>query len=404
MDIFISEMKRQFTTKRFVSYIGIVIALAILWSWFIVGGTKIGFLGKDVYKGLTGIEAIQASNKDKNVYSGKMTEDIFVRSGKSFLDSINDEDEVIMNDELLKLLVYVDTLIMQDYRLRTISGKDLTTSFRELPNDFGHHFYEGENLYYENLIALNTRNQSEEKLASKMWSNVEKPYTYYGGFEIWRDAIEHIQLLGFVLLMMVAFFSSGIIAKDKEDGLDEIISTTKGGRKSLLLAKILIPILMGTLIYTVGMGLYVSILKYMLPTNALKTSIQLITSSVLPYNLGQMMGNMIAFGLIGTITISVFTTFVSSKTSKASTAMMITVLILIVGFILTIQMDLNNPILEWIHLSLPGSLMFSYSKFYSIPIISVLGKAVLTFKLNVWIGIILIFICLGLTSWKYVRR
>ncbi|MCR1897472.1 hypothetical protein NSA47_00515 [Irregularibacter muris] len=403
MDLFISEIKRQFTTKKCISYIGIAVTLAVLWSWFIVGGKTIGFLGNATYPGLRGIEAIEASAKDKNVYAGEMTEDIFERSGRVFLDSIQDEYEIVISDELLQMAVYADKLVMQDYYLRTILGRDLV-SYGELQEDFGQHFYEGENLYYENLIPLNTKNQSEEKLASKMWSDVEKPYTYYGGFEVWSEGIEHIQLFGFVLLMMVTFFASGIIAKDKESGLDEIISTTRGGRKSLLAAKILIPILMGTFIYAVGMGLYIFILKYMLPTNALETSIQLSMTSVLPYTLGQMMRSMLAFGLIGTITISAFTTFISSRSNKASVAMMITVLILIGGFILAIQMDLNNPILEWIHLSLPGSLMFSYSKFYSIPILSVLGKAVLAFDLNVWISIILIFICLGLTSWKYVRR
>lgn len=404
MDIFISEIKRQFTTKRFISYIGIAVALAILWSWFIIGGVTIGFLGNATYPGLSGIEAIEASTKDKNVYAGKMTEDIFERSGRVFLNSIaNDEYEILMSDELLQIAVYADILVMQDYYLRTILGKDLV-SYGELQEDFGHHFYEDENLYYENLIPLNTINQSEEKLASKMWSDVEKPYTYYGGFEVWRDAVEHIQLLGFVLLIMVAFFSSGIIAKDKESGLDEIISTTRGGRKSLLAAKILIPIIMGTLIYTAGMGLYVSILKYILPTNALETSIQLITPSVLPYSLGEIMRNMIVFGLIGTITISGFSTFISSRSNKTSVAMIITVLILIVGFILSTMVDLNNPVLEWIHLLLPGSLMFSYSQFFSIPITSVLGKAVLTFKLNLLISIVIFISSLGMASWKYVRR
>lgn len=404
MDIFISEIKRQFTTKRFISYIGIAVALAILWSWFIIGGVTIGFLGNATYPGLSGIEAIEASTKDKNVYAGKMTEDIFERSGRVFLNSIaNDEYEILMSDELLQIAVYADILVMQDYYLRTILGKDLV-SYGELQEDFGHHFYEDENLYYENLIPLNTINQSEEKLASKMWSDVEKPYTYYGGFEVWRDAVEHIQLLGFVLLIMVAFFSSGIIAKDKESGLDEIISTTRGGRKSLLAAKILIPIIMGTLIYTAGMGLYVSILKYILPTNALETSIQLITPSVLPYSLGEIMRNMIVFGLIGTITISGFSTFISSRSNKTSVAMIITVLILIVGFILSTMVDLNNPVLEWIHLLLPGSLMFSYSQFFSTPITSVLGKAVLTFKLNLLISIVIFISSLGMASWKYVRR
>ena len=155
---------------------------------------------------------------------------------------------------------------------------------------------------------------------------------------------------------------------------------------------------------SVGMGLYIAILKHALPINALKTSIQLNMISVLPYTLGQMMGSMIVLGLIGIITISVFSTFISSISSKTSVAMMITVLILIGGFILAMQMDLNNPVLEWIHLLLPGSLMISYSKFYSIPIITILGNVILTFKASLLIGVLSIVIFLGLASWKYVRR
>lgn len=404
MDIFISEIKRQITTKRFITYIGIAIALAVLWSWFIIGGVKVGFLGKDSYQGLKGLEAIEASNKDRNVYSGKMTDDIFQLSSKVFLDSINDEDKIIMNEELLELTVYADTLISQEVRIRSISGKDFVTSFKELPDDFGDNFYEKEDLYYKNLINVSTTNQAEENLANRMWDDVEQPYTYHGGFGVWSDAVEHIQILGFVLIVMVAFFSSGIIAKDKESGLDEIISATKGGRNQLLVPKVLIPIIMGTLIYIVGMGLYIAILKYMLPTNALETSVQLFTTSVLPYSLGEIMRKMITFGLIGTITISTFSTFISAENNKTSIAMTIIVSVLIFGFILSVMMDLNNPILRWIHLLLPGSLVFSYFKFIRVPIISALGKAVLTFKLNLLITIVIFIISLGMVCRRYVRR
>lgn len=404
INIFISEMKRQITTKKLIIYIGTAIVLAILWSWFIIGGTKAGFLGMDSYGGLKGVEAIKASNKERNVYSGVMTEDNFAKSGKVFLDSINDEDEVIMNDELLKHVIYTDALITQDDRLRKILGKDLINSFQDFPNDFGNRFYEDENLYYENLINRNTTNDIEEKLAYRMWDSVQKPYTYYGGFGVWGESIEHIQLLGFILLIMVAFFSSGIISKDKESELDEIISATKGGRRKLLAAKIAIPIIMGSLIYSIGMGVYIAILRFILPTNALETSMQLITTSILPYNLNDILINMMDFGFIGTITIASFTTFVSSKSSKTSMSMVIVVITLMTSFILSTTMDLNNSILKWLNLILPGSLIFSYANFTNVPIIRILGKGILTFKLNLFIAIIIFISSLVMASFKYVRR
>ena len=406
MDIFISELKRQMRAKRVISYILISIILGGLWAWFIIGGRTEGFMMTGCYKGLKGMEAIKAAAKDRNVYSGKMTVDNFLRSGEAFLNSVegkDDESHIIMNDELLKLVVYADTLIMQDYRLKRMFGDDnLETWF---PRDFGSYFYENENLYYQNLIDINTKNQAEKELALKMWNEVEKPYTYFGGFEVWRDGVEHIQLFGFVLLIMVGFFSSGIIAKDKECGLDEIISTTTGGRRKLLSAKLFIPVIMGLLIYTVGMGTYIGILKHYLPIDALETSIQVCGgSTVLPYNLGNLMDKMVILGIIGILTISTFTTFVSSKVNKASTSMSIIVLVIISGFLLSVMGVLNsNPTMRGMSLIVPGSLVFAGVRFDIVQIVTVFGKAILSFKFHLFISILIFFISFIMTSWNYVR-
>ncbi|WP_346940267.1 ABC transporter permease [uncultured Clostridium sp.] len=403
MDLFISELKRQMSAKRFICYLLSSIILGGLWSWFIIGGQTEGFMMTGCYKDLKGTAAIEAAAKDRNVYSGKMTVDNFQRSGEVFLNSKNEEDEIIMNDDLLKLAVYADTLVMQNYKLKKISG-DNVHECEKFPMNFGSHFYENENLYYKNLIDISTKNEAERELAYKMWEDVEKPYTYYGGFEAWRNGIELIQLFAFVLLIMVGFFSSGIIAKDKECGLDEIISTTKGGRNKLLSAKLSIPIIMGLLIYTVGMGTHIAILKHYLPANALETSAQLWTTTIVPYNLGEVMGKMIRVGLIGTLTLSAFTTLISSISKKTSTAMSITVLVLVSGFLLSAVMNLNNPVLKAMSLILPGSLVFSFSKFTMVPVVSVFGKALLYLTFSLIISLLTFLISWIMSSLKYVRR
>ena len=99
MDIFISELKRQMRAKRVISYILISIILGGLWAWFIIGGRTEGFMMTGCYKGLKGMEAIKAAAKDRNVYSGKMTVDNFLRSGEAFLNSVegkDDESHIVM--------------------------------------------------------------------------------------------------------------------------------------------------------------------------------------------------------------------------------------------------------------------------------------------------------------------
>lgn len=407
MDIFVSELKRQMRAKRFIAYILISIVLGGLWAWFIIGGRTEGFMMTGCYKGLKGMEAIETAAKDRNVYAGEMTTNNFQRSGEVFLNLVegkDDESDIVMDDEMMKLAVYADTLIMQDYRLKKMLGDDNLESW--FSRDFGSHFYENEELYYQNLIDINTKNQAERELALKIWNRVEKPYTYYGGFEVWRDGVEHIQIFGFVLLIMVGFFSSGIIAKDKECGLDEIISTTSGGRRKLLSAKLFIPVIMAFLIYIVGMGTYIGILKHFLPVNALETSIQVCGgSTIFPYSLGDLIGKMILFGTIGVITIAAFTTFVSSKAKKTSMAMSITVLVIIGGFLLPVKGVLDNSLLmKIISFIFPGSIVFAGAWFDMIQIVSIFGRAMLSFKFHLFISILIFFISLIMTSWNYVRR
>ncbi|MGO5064787.1 MULTISPECIES: ABC transporter permease [unclassified Clostridium] len=404
MDIFISELKRQIGIKRFISYILISIILAALWAWFIIGGRTEGFMMTGCYKGLKGMKAIETAAKDRNVYSGEMTLENFRKSGEVFLKSKDKEGKIIMNDDLLKLAVYADTLVTQNYKLKKISGCDIYQC-EKFPLDFGSHFYENENLYYENLIDTKTKNQAEKDLAHKMWNKVEKPYTYYGGYETWRDSADHIQLFTFVLLIIICFFTSGIIAQDKESGLDEIISSTKGGRGKLLFAKLFIPIIMAFFMYVFGMGTYMGILNHYLPANALKTSAQLSTT-ILPYSLGTIMKKMIVVGFIGTLTFCSFTIFISSKVKKKSTAMSISVLVIVSVFLLYVGMDLNdlnNPILKAIKIILPGSAVFSFGEF-RIPVASIFGKAFLYFKLCSFISLLVLFISLIIGSWNYVRR
>lgn len=404
MDLFISELKRQMGGKRFISYLLVSIILAILWAWFIIGGATEGFMMTGCYKGLKGMSAIKAAAKDRNVYAGKMLEKNFQKSGEVFLNSKNKEDKIIMNDDLLKLAVYADTLVMQNYKLKKISG-DANLECEKFPVDFGSHFYENEDLYYQELISKNTKNQSEKELAYRMWNQVEKPYTYYSGYEVWEDGISHIQLFTFVLLIIMGFFSSGIIAKDKECGLDEIISSTKCGRKKLVFAKLFIPIIMGFSMYVLGMGTYIGILKHYLPANALKTSAQLSTT-ILPYNLSDLIKNMILVGFIGTLTFCSFAIFISSKVKKKSTAMSISVLVIVSGFLLCVGRDLNNLILRVIKLVLPGSLVFSFSDImkFKVPVVSIFGKAFFYFKFCSVISLLILFISLIMASWNYVRR
>ncbi|GAA0742721.1 ABC transporter permease subunit [Clostridium oceanicum] len=408
MDVFFQELKRQFRFKRLLIYVLISIVLALLWAWFIVGGATEDFMQSECYKEYKGRAAIEIAAKDRNVTAGKMTEDKFQKGCDAFFHALrsDDESDVVITKDLLQYAVYADRLIMQQFSLRKMMGKS-TKGVSYIPKDAGKYFYKNEDLYYGNYIDNNAHNQSEKKLAISTWNKVKKPYIYYSGFKQWDEGIGHIMFLSFVFMIMIGVFAGSIIAKDKEDGIDEIIKATRNGRKSLILPKIIIPWIVAFIIYFCGVGLYIVLLKYLLPTNALNTSVQVLGISILPLNLEDLLKKLFLFGGIGVLTIASFSTWISSLAKKASQAIQMSILTILVSFMLFTFMDIKVPIIDVIKMFLPGAITFSYQQFMEqgiFPITTMLGKVFWIPSILLVVSGIIFLLSTVFTALNYRRR
>ncbi|WMJ81529.1 ABC transporter permease [Clostridium sp. MB40-C1] len=405
MDVFFQELKRQLSLKRIMTYVLIAIMLAGLWAWFIVGGATENFMQTDCYKGYKGKAAIEVAAKDRKDTIGEMTEGKFQKGCDAFLHSLkgDDEKDIVMSKELLKHSVYADMLVMQELKLRNMRGES-TKNLLNIPKDAGKHFYENEDLYYRNYIDKNAHNESEKKLALSAWNRVKKPYSYYSGFQQWGEGIEHMMIFSFVLMIMMGTFASSIIAKDKENGMDEIIKATVKGRKSLTVAKIVIPWIMAFIIYLCGIGVYVILLKYLLPANALNTSIQVLGTSFLPCSTGKLLRKLFIFGGVGILTISSFSTWISSIVKKSSKAMQISILTILGAFLLNIFMNMDTPIINIIKILVPGGIVFSDIGFGKFPLATVLGKAFWISSISLVVSGIIFLLSTVFTALNYRRR
>ncbi|GAA0086494.1 hypothetical protein UT300007_29340 [Clostridium sp. CTA-7] len=408
MDIFFQELKRQLNFKRLITYILIAITLAGLWTWFIVGGATEGFMQTGCYKDYKGKAAIEVAAKDRNVTAGEMTEDKFQSGCDAFLSALrgNDESNVEMTKDLLEHAVYADMLVMQELRLRNMIGAS-TEHLWDIPKDAGRHFYENEDLYYRDYIDKNAHNESEKELALSIWNSVKKPYTYYSGFKQWDDGIQHMMFFSFVLMIMVGIFAGSIIAKDKENGMDEIITTTMKGRKNLAVAKIVIPWVMAFIIYLCGVGVYVVLLRLLLPADALNTSIQVFTESFLTYNLGELLRNLFIFGAIGILTIASFSTWISSIAKKSSKAIQFSILTILGAFLLGVFINIDAPIIDAIKILLPGGATFSYLQFVGLtkfPMRTLYGKVFLIPLILLIVSGVIFLLSTVFTALNYRRR
>lgn len=213
-----------------------------------------------------------------------------------------------------------------------------------------------------------------------------------------------MQLFSFVLLIMVGIFSGSIIAKDKESGMDEIIITTVNGRKNLTLAKIVIPWIMASIIYLCGVGVYVVLLRHLLPANALNTSIQVFAQSFLPYNQGELFKKIFIFGVVGILNIASFSTWISSIAEKSSRAIQLSILTILATFVLAIFIDMDSYIINIIRILLPGGIVFSDTGSTKFPIATVLGKAFWIPSISLIANGIIFLLTTVFTALNYRRR
>lgn len=405
MDVFFQELKRQLNFKRFLTYVLIAIALAALWTWFIIGMYTEDFMQTGCYKGYKGTSAIEVACKDRVGNEGEMTLDKFQSGCDIFLKSLQgrNQDNIVINKELLKYAVYADQLIKQEFRLRNMIGKSMS-DILHFSKDAGRNFYKNEDLLYSNHIDKKAVNEIEKTLAFSLLDKVKKPYTYYTGYKQWNDGINHIVFLSFVLMIMLGIFSSCIISNDKENGMDEIIKTTVKGRKSLTIAKISIPLIMASIIYICGVGVYVLLLKYLLPSNALNTSIQISNKSFLPYTEGDLLRNVFIVGWVGILIVSSFSTWVSSISKKSSRSIQFSILIILGSFILATFITSNSRNIDIIKMLIPGGIGFSYFQAIEFPLITILGKTLwMPSLLFIVSGIIFLF-STSFTTLNYRRR
>lgn len=379
--MFLEEIKRQFSWKRGVTILLLILALTIYWSYFIINGSGVGLMMKGFYKP----QGIYALRKDKEAVKdveGSMSVSNFVQAAKEYETGKIEGETFELTEGILKFHKYIDMLIMQEVDLQKLKGEE-TVSFEKLTEEMGEYFYQREEERMDYKIKEEVKSISEREEGKRLWSKVEKPYTYYFSADVWRDGLEHISIMSIPLSIIAGYVSLGIISRDGQSNMDEMIASSPK-QKKLYWTRVLISIGSSVIIYVVAMGIYLGILSYFLGVEGLSSSIQIISSSILNFKLKDVLFWSIALGMIGMISFSLWGLFLSSRKIPLLAA-----IVLLVGIrFLNIALSLNVPNSIWLNF-LPGSGMMAYYHTLGVPLTTIFGKTMWWLKVNLCSGFIL---------------
>lgn len=112
-------------------------------------------------------------------------------------------------------------------------------------------------IYQDNMekMAQEYGTTPEKKIyLENVYEKVELPLTYEGK-ESWYTMVTYAQTYAILLAVVIGFLASGIFSAEFRPGTEDVFFASRYGRSKAVKNKILAGVLMGTIVYWVGVGL-----------------------------------------------------------------------------------------------------------------------------------------------------
>lgn len=262
-----------------------------------------------------GISAIRRANELQEPIAGKVSSVLLNKSLKVYYNSLNGKDRTVnwnkdftiyrpVNESLLSPLVetFEEKNINKEEAINTISKRFY--GIRKQMQEKG----------FKEILNLN-----EYLYAKHLESRVIEPFMFepHNGWDMYIMFLSYF----FKILMVISIiFLSSIFTEGKENNSIDIISSTKYGKNKYKFTRLLANSSFSCFLTIFGLIIYLLIGSFVLNYSGLKNSVQFIqVFSPQPMTIGILLGEVILFGLIGVISVSSITTYLSYKLKKGRT-------------------------------------------------------------------------------------
>lgn len=262
-----------------------------------------------------GISAIIRANELQEPIVGKVSSELLNKSLKVYYKSLNSKDGTInwnkdftiyrpINENLLSSLV------------ETFEEKKICK--KEAINSISKRFYsirkEMQEKGFKEIL-----NKNEYLYAKSLESRVIEPFTFepQNGWDMYIMFLSYFFKISMVISII---FLSSIFTEGKENNSIDVISSTKYGKNKYKFVRLLANSSFSCILSVFGLIIYLLIGSFVLNYSGLKNSVQFIqVFSPQPITIGILLGKVILFGLMGVISVSSITIYLSYKLEKGRT-------------------------------------------------------------------------------------
>lgn len=324
------EMKRILRTKSTLLFLAAALALSVFMAWVPVtyerytyeeNGEKITIEGREALALIKKMEAPSAGE----VTPEKLAEGLsyYHKNLELYGDFYN--EDFPLNLKLQEIYPWRPLLTkLHEVMADPVSG--LAPEYTEISADNALTFYDRCQSHIADLMRLEQKDNPEaQQTAIRMYDKVERPFYYYPGYG--SNMAEYESMYLFLLMFLCVMITAPLFCCEYQTGADDILRSTRHGRKRLALVKIFSALSIGVSVFIPCMILFQLISNSLFGWECRQTSMQILFSAVslLDLNVKELQ-NLIMFGGFITLIASIcFALFISAACRNTTSATGLTI-------------------------------------------------------------------------------
>ena len=324
------ELLRILRTRSTLLFLAAALVLSAYMAYVPV--TFVGYTYEENGQEITikGREALAIRKSLRSPLAGEVTPEKIAEGLATYQKNLNLYGSLFSDD----FPINVENTEMYPYsafmsRLREVladSETGLAPDYMEITGQDALNFYERCRVHLTDLMNMEQKNNpAARQIAVKMYDKVQMPFYYYPGYN--TDMAEYEAIYLFLLMFLCAMITAPIFSCEYQTGADDILRSTKHGRRKLATVKILSALCISIVTFAACMTIFMLISNTLFGWECRQTSIQILFSAscLLGINLGQMQNLVMFAGLIAMLSSVCFILFISSacKNTTISTGLTI---------------------------------------------------------------------------------
>lgn len=412
MRLFILELKRMLKTRITWILLAAALLLSVAMAWLPItfaGYTYEDENGQEIR--ITGLPAIKKTKEAQEKIAGEITEETLKAALTDYQKCVElygetsdpDFPQSAYNEYMLPYAMLRQKIRETYADPNSGAAPDLLTMNPEQLN----HFYEQCVTHLADLMKMEQKQYPDaQQTAREMYEKVKQPFLFYPGFS--TNSLDYQMLYLFLLMLICTVISAPVFSSEYQTGADDILRCTKHGRIRLGEVKILSAVLLSTVSFGICMAIFAGITGGLYGAQSLKTSLQLLYSSVNLPNLdaGGMMLFIAGTGLLTVAATVCLTLFLSSKCRTVQSSLILAfgfcVLPIVIGIMTGSSFgNLLRSILPSAGAALNSSLLYEAVDF---KFLHIFGKSIWIPHVMITAAAVEIPLFAGMAAYSYCRH